>query len=93
MLMTRIGVDAEVRFLRDVVGGAYELVPLVQDDMERCCELVERYRDLEIGLADASVVVLAARHRTTRILTLDERHFRALRPLRGKTFKLLPTDG
>ena len=45
-----------------------------------------------IGLADASIVVLANRYDTDRVLTLDERHFRALRTLDGKPFTLLPAD-
>lgn len=41
-------------------------------------------------LDDADAVVLAARLRTRRILTFDERHFRAVRPLQGGLFELLP---
>ena len=47
---------------------------------------------VRLGLADASVAVLAARHRTTRLLTLDERDFRPMRPLYGTDFTLLPAD-
>lgn len=53
---------------------------------------IERYRSLSIGLADASLVVLADRYGTNRLLTLDERRFRAVRPLGGGAFRLLPTD-
>lgn len=53
---------------------------------------MRRYRDLELGLADASLVVLAGRHRTTRIATFDERAFRAVAPLSGGAFTLLPAD-
>lgn len=53
---------------------------------------VERYRDLNIELADASVAVIAARKRTTRLLTLGQRHFRTIKPLWGETFILLPAD-
>ena len=55
--------------------------------------VVERYSDLRIGLADASIVVLAAKYGTTRVLTLDERHFRAMRPLHADAFTILPADG
>lgn len=56
-------------------------------------EVVEGYRDQNIGLTDASVAVLAHRHDTNRLLTLDERHFRVLRPLRRfRSFRLLPFD-
>ena len=53
---------------------------------------MERYADLRVGLADASVVVLANRHRTLDLLSTDERHFRALRGSGGKSFRLLPFD-
>jgi uncharacterized protein len=55
--------------------------------------VVDRYRDQNIGLTDASLVILALRHRTNRLLTLDERHFRVVRPLqRFRSFRLLPLD-
>ena len=38
------------------------------------------------------MVVLAGRHGTTCLLTLDERHFRTVRPLTGRSFTLLPAD-
>jgi predicted nucleic acid-binding protein len=43
-------------------------------------------------LADASIIVLADRYRTTRLLTFDERHFRAVGPLSALAFTLLPAD-
>jgi hypothetical protein len=55
-------------------------------------EVVEHYRDLQVGLTDASIVVLAARHGGRDVLTLDERHFRTLRTLDRKRFRLLPAD-
>ena len=60
--------------------------------MARAKEVVEQYADLEIGLADASIVVLAQRHAVTEVLTLDQRHFRAMRIERRKRFKVLPFD-
>jgi predicted nucleic acid-binding protein len=49
-------------------------------------------RFLVEGLADASVVILARRFRTTRLLSFDERDFRAVTPLAGGHFTLLPRD-
>jgi hypothetical protein len=51
-----------------------------------------RYHDQEVGLADASIVVLAERHDTSDVLTLDERHFRVLRTAQGGEFRVLPAD-
>jgi predicted nucleic acid-binding protein len=68
------------------------LEPFGPSDVSRATEVIERYRDLEIGLADASIVVLAERHVVTDVLTLDQRHFRSMRIQRRKRFKVLPFD-
>ena len=52
--------------------------------------LFERHRDLRLGLADASLVVLGERYKTTRILTFDAPALRAVTPLQGGSFALLP---
>jgi uncharacterized protein len=88
----RLGQRAERELLEDVANGAYELAEFGADDVVMAMELIDRYADLSIGLTDASVAVLAARHRTTRILSLDERDFRPMRPLYGTSFTLVPAD-
>jgi uncharacterized protein len=55
-------------------------------------DLELRYTDLDLGLADCSIVVLAARYETQRLFSFDERHFRAVRPLQGGAFEILPAD-
>jgi predicted nucleic acid-binding protein len=91
LVAERFGTDAEVAVLDDVAEGAYELAPFSADDVARARAIIVQYRDLRIGLADASLVVLAERSRTNRVLTLDERHFRALRVGRRR-FAVLPAD-
>ncbi len=92
MLMTKDGVAAELEFLADVVRGAYQAECLNDTEVARAVDVVARYRDLRVGLADASLVVLCARYRTRTILTLDDRCFRAMTPLTGGHFRLLPAD-
>ncbi|MGH2879395.1 MAG: type II toxin-antitoxin system VapC family toxin [Solirubrobacteraceae bacterium] len=57
-------------------------------------EIAHQYESIELGLTDASLIALAAYLDTTRIATLDERHFRAVRPASGNAerFTLLPAD-
>lgn len=93
LIATRGTVAAELAFLDQVAGAAYEISSFSGDDIRAAAAVIAQYRDLGIGLADASLVVLADRYQTDRILSFDERHFRALRSLRGKPFKLLPADG
>jgi predicted nucleic acid-binding protein len=92
LLLTRVGQAAERALLDEVVGGAYDLVSFGVTEVATATELVGRYGELRIGLADASVAVIAAAVKTTRLLTLDERHFRPMRPLWGEAFTLLPAD-
>ena len=93
LLGTRVSAEAENRFLAEVANGAYQLEPFDRDDLDRARSILDRYADLGLGLADASIVVIAARAGTNRVLTLDERHFRAMRPLTGgRSFEVLPAD-
>ncbi len=92
LILRRLGVDAELRFLEDLAEGTYITDALALPDLAIARDVVARYRDLELGLADASLVVLANRWATRRILTLDERAFRAVEPLQGGSFTVLPAD-
>jgi predicted nucleic acid-binding protein len=90
LVATRIGVDAELAMLDELASGAYELASFDATDLLAASTLITRYRDQSIGVADASIVVLADRYHTRELLTLDHRHFDVLRPLSGGRFKLLP---
>ncbi len=93
LILDRLGAAAELAFIDDLVAGTFVTECLTQADLAIAREVVGRYQDLGLGLADASLIVLAARHGANRVLTLDERHFRAVAPLSGGTFTLLPADG
>ena len=92
-LIRRRGSAAAARaFLRDVAAGRFRVEGLTADEHGSAARLDEQYADLDLGLADLSVVVLAHRFRTRRLLTFDERDFRAVKPLAGGSFTLLPRD-
>ena len=86
------GVEAERSFLEEVAKGVYELAPITARDVAEGRDVVARYRALRLGLADASIVVLAGKYATRDVLTLDERHFRAVRPPGKRSFRILPAD-
>jgi len=86
------GVEAELLFLAEIGRRAYELASFDAGDVEAARRIVTKYRTLGIGLADASIAVLSARYGTVDVLTLDERHFRAIRPAPRKHFRILPSD-
>lgn len=92
LLATRVGQDAERALLAEVGRGVYRLEAFDADDIEAAARVIARYQDLAIGLADASLVVLAHRYGVRDLLTLDERHFRTLRAGGGRPFRLVPAD-
>lgn len=92
LLTDRLGTDAALDFVESVELGAFTLLELADDDVSRCRELIHQYRDLPLGIADASVMAAAERLRLQRILTVDERHFRTVRPRPFDHFILLPAD-
>lgn len=92
LIGTRVGHQAQLSLADEVTRGVYRLEPFTAEDLGHARRIMERYADLHIGLADASVVVIANRHRTLDLLCTDQRRFRALRGLEGKPFRLLPFD-
>jgi len=92
LILTRLGVEVELAFLDDLAAGTFLVDCLDRKELGLARDLARRYRDLELGLADASLAVLADRHRTDRIASFDERAFRAITPLRGGAFTVLPAD-
>lgn len=93
LLGERFGHRARRAFLRDLAAGRFVVPTLDREEYATIVELEGRYEDLAPGLADCALVTLARRYRTTRLLTFDERHFRAMAPLQGGAFVILPADG
>jgi predicted nucleic acid-binding protein len=92
LLATRVGQLAERALLAEVGRGVYRLEAFEASEIAAAERLIARHADLEIGLADASLVVLASRYGARDLLTLDERHFRVLPGPAGRPFRLLPAD-
>jgi hypothetical protein len=69
---------------------ALALAPLDETDASRMRELMEKYRDLPMDLADAALVRVAERESLTEIFTLDRKHFSIYRPGRRRRFSIVP---
>ncbi len=93
LVRERVGAEPARLILEDVADGHYQVVGLEAHEHQLVASLDRQYDALGLELADLSVFVLARRFDTTRILTFDERDFRAVQPLQGGAFILLPTDG
>ena len=92
LLRVRLGTRALMQFLSDVEKGAFEIEAVTSEDLRRCRSLIMKYANLDLGLCDSAVVAVAERLGIDRILTVDQRDFRAIRSSKGKVFRLLPLD-
>ena len=90
LLGTRLGAEAEVRFLGDFAAGNLIAEPVAAEDWLRMAELVGRSADLPLGSVDASVVAAGERLAVREVATLDRRHFGVVRPSHLDAFELLP---
>ena len=88
LIGTRLGPDVEAQFLQTLTRMHVESP--APDDWLRIAELVKQYRDFPLGGVDASIVALAERLDIETVITLDDRHFRAVRPRHRPAFHLLP---
>jgi uncharacterized protein len=94
MLLSRAGVQAELTLLNDLADNVYQVAAFTAHDAASVATLVSQYADLKLGISDAHTMILAAaeRYGTTRVLTFDQRHFRAVKPPQGGVFTVLPAD-
>ena len=76
--------------LAEFAAGGFELLELPIQWLLRAGELLEQYRDLSLGLVDASVVASLEMLDEHRLATLDHRHFTAVRPAHVSSLLLLP---
>lgn len=91
MLGRELGNRAFAGFLRHLPETKYRVVALETQDFLRAAEILEQYADTRVDFVDASVVAIAERLRIRRILTLDQRDFRTVRPLHSDYFEILPS--
>jgi predicted nucleic acid-binding protein len=83
-------VEEELAVLEELAGGAWDLAAFDEEGLRRSRGVIADYPDQQIGVADASIVVLAERYRTRAIASLHHRPFDVLRPLDGDYFDVLP---
>jgi predicted nucleic acid-binding protein len=84
----RLGPAAEAAFLRGL--AALDVEGPAPEDFDRIAKLVEQYADFPLGGTDASAIALAERIGAGVIVTLDRRHFAAVKPRHRDAFELLP---
>ena len=82
LLRSRVGAHAARLFLAAIDAGEHDVAYLSPGLLSRAVEIDARFADLDLGVADTTVMAIAERH-SLPILTFDFEHFRATRPERG----------
>ncbi|MGH7826679.1 MAG: type II toxin-antitoxin system VapC family toxin [Candidatus Binatia bacterium] len=91
MHLLRFSWEAQNALWEMVETGAVEILTLGHSDIPRMKELMRKYRDLPMDIADAALVRIAEREKIRRIFTLDQRGFQIYRPFRLGRFSILPS--
>ncbi len=90
LLAARGGTKARLAALAELSGGAWELPQLEAADLREIRALIDRFQDRQIGIVDASLVILARRYRTNRLLTLNHELYRVIRTAQGGRSRCCP---
>jgi uncharacterized protein len=83
------GVELAQRWLQGIEAGAAKVFDLNVAHLPRILELMPKYHDLPMDLADASLVICAEQEGDGRIFSTDVRDFRTYRWKRRKPFRNL----
>jgi uncharacterized protein len=87
-----LGQKVALEFASDIARGAFQVEGFSTEDMKRAVAIQKAYPKLKLGLVDTVVMAQAERHRAFAIVTLDERHFRAVSLKINPPPRLIPLD-
>lgn len=94
LALVRLGEAARAEIMADLADTTL-VATFTHAMFVSAADVAARHSDLPLGLTDASIIVLAREYGTRDLLTTDQRHFRAVRPLlggKGSSYRLLPFD-
>jgi len=78
--------------LEFILRGGAEVVSQTPQSLQRALQLMEKYRDVPMDFADATLVALAEERRVREVFSLDRRGFMTYRIHSRKTFALYPDE-
>ena len=90
MYLLDFSAEAQDALWRLLERDAVKILSLDAGDVPRMRELMRKYRDLPMDLADAALVRAAERERISRVFTIDRRDFEVYRPRGIRRFTILP---
>jgi uncharacterized protein len=95
LLLVRLGEEARAEAMVELADTT-QVATFTHTMFVLAAGIAAQYTSISLGLTDASIMVLAQQYGTRDLLTTDQRHFRAVRPVlaqKDATYRLLPFDG
>ena len=89
MLNKKFGPSIEIKFLEEIMSVNLQIEILRFPDILRIVEILKKYKSLNIGYVDGSIVAIAERLKINQILTLDNKHFSSIIPVGFDYFEIL----
>ena len=83
-------VKAQKTAIEFILKGGSTLVPQSSESLSRAVVLIEKYKDIQMDFADATLVSLAEEAGTEEVFTLDRRGFSSYRIHGKKVFTIWP---
>lgn len=90
MHLLRFSWEAQDALWDLIVTHALRLIPIDTTDVPRMRQLMHKYKDLPMDLADAALVRVAEREVIRRVFTIDRRDFTLYRPAKIGRFQIIP---
>ena len=92
LVHTRLHAGVFLALLDDIMAGTYRVEELRQEDYRRIREICDQYADADVGFVDAAVLAVVERLNEPKLATLDQGHFRLLRPRHVDALRLVPEE-
>lgn len=89
-LLGSVSAPAQDKLLEMIQQRAVGLLAQGSEDLPRMRELMRKYKDLPMDMADAALVRAAEKEGLTTVMTTDRKDFRVYRPSHLRSFQLLP---
>lgn len=90
MYLLNFSPAAQLSAIDFVLKGAVHMVPSTKDSLQRVRKLMDKYSDIPMDFADATLVTLAEETQVFNICTLDKKDFTLYRPLKNRSFAIHP---
>ncbi|MEM7032201.1 MAG: PIN domain-containing protein [Chloroflexota bacterium] len=90
LIDSRLGHHIMQQFVTQMTRPAWSIEQVQQSDLSRAARILQQYQDNRLDFVDSTIIAIAERLHITRILTLDQQHFRVIRPEHCEAFEILP---